>query len=69
MSTAAHGHEQMVIASELDGMNHIDNISASHDQSRVFINHPVPDLAAGVIAPVVRADQFAMQMGLEVPAE
>ena len=26
LSTAAHGHEHMVIASELDGMNHIDNV-------------------------------------------
>ena len=56
----------MGIASELDSMDHIGHVSAVHDHSRVFLNYPVPDRAAGVIATVVRTDQFAMQMGFEV---
>ena len=31
MPTAAHGHEQVVIASELDGMDHIDYVGAADD--------------------------------------
>ena len=66
MPTAAHSHEQMVVASELDGSHDIDHAGATHDSLRVLINHAVPDFTGSVIATIVRADQFATQMGFEV---
>jgi hypothetical protein len=60
--TAAHSHTQVVEAPELDSSDHIN---AAHDQSRVFVDHPVLDPAGALVATLVRADQFATQTGLE----
>jgi hypothetical protein len=56
----------VVIARELHSMNHIDDVGAADDSCWVFVDHPVPDLAGGVIALIVWGDQFATQTGFEV---
>src|SRR5215469_10763893 len=56
----------MLVTSERNSSHDIDHIGTEDNQSRVLVDHAVPDPAGPVIAVIVRADQFAMQMGLEV---
>ena len=46
MPTAAHGHEQVVIASELDGIDHIDNVGAADDTAGYLSIMPFQTLRA-----------------------
>src|SRR5438067_322544 len=66
VASTAHSHKQVVEAPEPDGSHDIDHVGAADESRRVLINHAVPDPASRVIAVIVRADQFAPQMGFEV---
>src|SRR6266516_7844987 len=66
VASTAHRNAQVMVTSKLDGSDHIDYIDAADDQSRVFVDHPVPDLPGSVIATLVRAEQFATQIGFEI---
>jgi hypothetical protein len=61
MAAAAHGHGQLLAAGKLDGADHIVLANAAHDQGRVLIDHPVPDLASAVVVVVAWRDQCAME--------
>ncbi len=60
MASAAHGHGQLLAAGKRDGADHIVLVSAAHDQGRVPVDHPVPDLASAVVVVVAWRDQCAM---------
>jgi hypothetical protein len=58
VATAANGDEQVVLATETDSRDHIRYIRTTCDQAGVAVNHGIVDLASGVIALIVRLDEF-----------
>jgi hypothetical protein len=63
MTAAAHGDRQALLASELEGSEHIGAVEATHDQGRVTVDPAIPDTAGAVVVPVIRANHFAAHMG------
>src|SRR6266516_5345612 len=66
MPTTTDSDRKVLVASKLDGSNYIDNISATHNQSRVSVNAPIPYPADAIVVIVAGKDQLATQMGLKM---
>src|SRR5882672_2611939 len=65
MPASTYGHQKLVGAGKIHGVNNIGHPSASGDQCRSFVDHPVPDLAGVIIAGVAGTEQLAPQARLE----
>jgi len=67
MAATPDGDGKMLEAREIDRTNDVGTVSATANQGRIFVNHPVPHPTGAVVAIVVRENQFTVQMGPEVP--
>ena len=56
VAAAAHRDPEIVLSSEVDGVDHVRDAAALHDHGRPAVDHAVPDLAGVVVAVVARAD-------------
>jgi hypothetical protein len=65
MVAAAHGHEQIVGASESDRCDHVGDARTADNQCRMLVVHRVEDLAGLVVAHVAGTEQWATHAGLE----
>jgi hypothetical protein len=63
MTAAPHGDRQVLLASELEGGEHIGAVEATHDQGWVAINPTIPDAAGEVVVPIIRAHHFTAHLG------
>jgi hypothetical protein len=50
VATAANGYEEIVIASERNGRNHVGHARTLHDESGASVDHRVEDRTRPVIA-------------------
>jgi hypothetical protein len=62
VSTATHRDEDVVVACEIDCVNHGAFVHALRDQGWALVDKPVPDLARVVVSVVVWSDEAAMQV-------
>src|SRR5688500_18560853 len=65
MATTTHGYQQVMRTGKGDGGDDVSRTGAAHNQRRPPIDHRAEDLATGIIALVIRAEQFATQPPLE----
>src|SRR5262245_29897468 len=63
--SAPHGGEQIVLAGEADGGDHVGDTATPGDQRRSAVDVPVPDLANVVVLRVTGSNQVAEEVGLE----
>ncbi len=63
---ASNGDDQIVLAREVDGADHILRRLAAGDQSGSAVDHGVPDLACLVVASVARKQDIATEVRLEL---
>jgi hypothetical protein len=61
VAAAANRHQQMILASEMDGRDDVRDARAPRDQSGSFVDHPVEDLARQLVARIASLNQFAAQ--------
>ena len=56
VSAAPNREKKLMFACEINGRYHIRGAGAAHDQSRLTVNHRVPDGPSGVIFRVARQE-------------
>src|SRR5262245_28269500 len=63
VAAATYRHQNLVGACELHRHEHIGNPSATRNEGRASVDHPVPDLTGLVVAYVARTEKRTMQAG------
>ena len=61
VAAAAHGDQQAVVASKVDGFDDVASSGTADDDRGLLVHHPVPDPARLVIAAVSRQDELTAQ--------
>jgi hypothetical protein len=63
--TSSDGHQQVVGAGKIDGINHVGHASTADNQGGPFANHSIPDGTSFLVALITGTEQWATQAGLE----
>ena len=66
VTATTHGHQELVGASKIDGVDDVGHSSALDDHCGVFVDHPVPNLADLVAVVIAGTEQLPTQARLEL---
>jgi hypothetical protein len=65
MPTASNGHEQVIIAAEIDGAHDIRHIQTTRDELGMPVDHTIVNLAGDIIVRIMRLNERPAQTGFE----